>query len=1338
MKNKVNLSKYLYAVGSVLFASNTLAAPGVLQEIPLNVSSAVQPNILVLLDDSGSMDWEQLVSNDAQVVYSVGPNGDRRPSREWGYDLAFFPINESEWRELCVGYNVLAYNPEVSYTPWSGLNENDVAYSDKTLTSALNNPYDTDDTDDLTDHFYVTWQDAGTEGVFELNECGSLATSPITANLNINIMGVDTLSTADAGYLVDSGGLSGDYSDNESYTFEIRPSGATEITLMFPFFNIEGGYDFLEIYDGDPDVAGTNTLATLTGDPVRTVTPITVNSSSVFVRFRSDGSVDDRGFTVFWNHSSSDTNDVIDTTACTNSTNCVAISSLPVDADAAIAAGLDDINTQENYANWYTYYRKREYVAKKALSDIIEEEDSRVGLATLHNNGGVGTIIQNMQNSTRKSELLDNLFNVFSSGGTPLRENLEQAGQYFQTDVAIPTGLFGSPVPSHSTTETLTSSSPIFNEANGGICQQNYSVVFSDGFWNGLTSPSVGNTDGPDTGNSNFDGGSFADSVSNTLADVAMHYLETDLSPDSGGVPFLANNAATIDARNSSQIIPHQHMTTYSIAFGVNGSLSANPGSVSESFTWPDPTDTEDRERIDDMRHAAWNGRGEFLSAADPQQLISRLSDIFQSIDERSGTASAASLSSGLIESDTLIFQTTFDIANRSGDLLAYRFDDDGIIDNSGDGQITTDDAIWNASSGLRNQIESGVDNRNIIAYNSSTNAGVPFEFARLSANRQADLLTNRLTDAPAMSEADYGDAIVDFLKGDNTLESAFTDDNNDTVDDYPDLFRNRNNNYLQAIINSSPQFIGAPNEGYPNFIQDADNPYRSFKDRNDLSDRAVVFVGGNGGMLHAFDASLSIDSDNNVTAGSGAGQEVFAYVPSLLSNDLHALSETDYVHLGYVDSTPTIRDVFVGGEWRTFLVGAVRSGGQGIYALDVTDPSAIFNNADLDSDQKAAAIAEFEYTHPELGFTYSRPQIAKMNNGSWVAIFGNGYNANGDGGAKLFIIDLATGLPLINESTGIISVGSSGDGDNNGGSCLDESTVDGDAASDCNGLSSPAIVDLNGDFVVDRIYAGDLHGNMWVFDVESDTPSDWSNSVTRLFTACNGSCSQSTRQPITTKPEISLHPSRRSSSTAPNILVHFGTGQYIALNDESDTRTQSFYGIWDYGVGGLTRTNLQSRSFERSGSSIDIDNGAETEDAIVDYLVTGERGWYIDIQIPSPNLFDGGRIVVNSQLSGRLIFFIVTIPSGVECNRSGDSYRVVLDAVNGTRPSFPVFDTDGDGVPDDSSPVTALNTAAVGLGVVGSDPKLVTTGADGSIQVDDITNGVQRPPGRKSWSILR
>lgn len=939
---------------------------------------------------------------------------------------------------------------------------------------------------------------------------------------------------------------------------------------------------------------------------------------------------------------------------------------------------------QKNYANWYSYYRTREDVTKRALSEIITYSKARIGLATLHNNDGYGFSPRTVKDiddittpidsgaASNKKELLENLFRIRSTGGTPLRRTLEQAGRYFDTQAT--TNLFNG-----------NATSPILPASQGGECQANYSIIMSDGYWNG-SNPSVKNADAI---NEPFSGVSFADTQENTLADVAMYYYQRDLAPS------LADKlpGKTYDPNTA------QHMVTYTVSLGLEGSgqlkgagVGGGPASVEENFTWP-TVSPDNPTTVDDMVHAAWNGRGEFLKANDTEELIFALSQAFLSIDEREGSASSVTFNSTRIDTDTFVFQANFQPKGWYGDLAAYNLDADG---NKGIEQWSAGDILE-----ARNLL---LKDRHIVT--SNNNKGVPFRAPvnyklATSSEMSNDMLADLLANAPhnmgtsdptkILANQQYLEKLVNYLRGWRTDEGSATD-----------KFRSRTNKRLGDIINSSPVYSGIPKSAYPENMESVG--YSTFIEDYDERD-PLVFVGANDGMLHAFDAKT--------------GDEVFAYVPELVASSLsgeglHFLAEQTYGHQPYVDGPLTVADVFIAGKWATYLVGALNYGGKGIYVLDVTDPSKLRENF-------ASTVVKFEYTHKDLGYTFSKPQIGRLNNGKWAAIFGNGYNNDptGDGRAKLFIVYL--------DGSGSVVL------DTNQGSVANANCED--TSSDCNGLSTPFLLDHTGDAYIDRVYAGDLHGNLWVFDLTSANASNWdvaykdSTIPKPLFQACAGStCTKANRQPITAMPVIGVHPTRRNAATWPNLMVYFGTGQFIAKEDNFSTAQQSAYGIWDAGASyiGKSRDDLVEQEITNNGSARMLTNN------LVNYLTGtgGKFGWYHDM--PST----GERTVIDMLVDQKVIFYATLIPETSQCSAGGTGWLMFADRMTGGMPAFTVVDYNNDGVFDED-PTAGLSLGAIPGGLSKLSDRLFLSDSAGKILSFKTQTGGYNPSRRTSWSVI-
>lgn len=1299
------------------------AEPGVLQNVPfITTAASVQPNILFILDDSTSMDWEQLLFDGTEQARIYND---------------FVPNRSVEYLRSCAGYNRLYFNPDITYTPWAGVDENGEPFRDQDIDGARTDPY-----------------------------------RASTNRVNI-------------------------FAPSDSVTVTKEVTG--RIISQTISTNNAGGYNYMT--SGNTSLNGTGFVGVDRVGLANLLDP------------QGNGGLS-AGYMI-WNDSNG--NGTYQTGECSTS---------PSDFIRLSDIYASDPNDPRltNFANWFTYYRSRSFTAKNALLSIIDESRARIGVMPLfdpnRNSGTVnnganakvsgapadGTFILGSQNGTNgggipikdidtvgkvgdelrdaqeaKSNLLAYVASSTSSLiGTPLRNSLNQAGRYYHQNLTPnPRAFRGGSL--HDSTEegTLNDNSPILNANNGGVCQRHFTVLFSDGFatFDSLDN-AVGNTDSDGIGP--FDGGTFADNPSNrsnTLADFAMFYLENDLAPGNGtSGSALANNVGAADSRRPADVgagipagvINHQHMTTYTIAFGIrdpsSGSFSnRDPNPTETFFNWPTNS-------IADMRHAAWNGRGRFLNSATSEELVNDVQSIFSEINAQvENTTTASSVSSGFVSQGSLVFQTQFDSTDWSGNLFAYRFDANNIID--------IDDPVFDVASELNSRLTNDnvfVGSNNNDGYSNSrfiftkaidlddlsstastpnslqADNGALFSFDNLTSSQKAVFTSERSSIGFDWvgSDIEFGRALVDYLAGDSTHEQGVSGEL--AGDGGQRIFRDRGRNYLGAIVNSSPEFVGIPNENYPDQIEGSEpnELYSGFITRQS-SRTPIVYVGANDGMLHAFNASVDV-TGSTVSANANSGNEIFAYIPAVLTAELPQLASPSYNFDSFVDATPTVRDVFINNQWATYLVAGLRNGARAIYALDVTDPVGASSST---QQARARSIAKFEYTHPDLGFTYSRIQIARMNNGSWVAIVGNGYNSVGDGRGKLFIIDLATGLPLSNAGP----LGSNGIFDTGVGSIMNNLCTD--AGSDCNGLSEPTIVDLNGDFITDRIYAGDLHGNMWVFNVQSANPSEW--TMTRLFTATQSNCTVSSandcRQPITTRPVVSLHPSRRSLSTEPNVLVLFGTGQFIAEGDASNTENQSFYSVWDTtgasataNNSNLVKSDLVVRTFGGTIDAITISGPTANYDTSASPSPLRNFGWYIDLagsiapesgtSGASSDPFDRGRVSINPIVSGSVVFFVTTVPSAGEACLPGTipGFLSALDVESGQTPNFDVF-VDDSGMGLGTSTIALVN-GAVGLDLdtTGAGKQTRVTNVDGTITQDKVSDSIDVPVGRKAWSILR
>lgn len=1164
------------------------ASPGTIADSPLFLSNSVEPNVLFVLDDSGSMSWGIMAPEAEGRMYSgndctyrdavPGPDAgttDVPPTQKRLIELGVEKPYGGMWRAWSKDYNKVYYNPEITYTPWPGENKNGVRYSNASHTAALHDPYDP------------------SEGSIDL-------TKPV------------------------------------SYTTDYCP--------------YDSGADFT-VSDYYP--ARYNRWIDTDGDKV--VDPEDEHES---VEIR-DGAV---------------------YTGSENRKDCAAA------PDCTYAEEI------QNFANWYSYYRNREYSAKAAYGQVVARAANlRMGLVTLHNNASIDTAMASMNADPRsgaKGTLLGALYSGYGSGGTPLLSSFNEAGKYLSCR-----------------SNSYFSDCPALAEGAGGECQQNFAIVMTDGFYNGDSdwgddTPVLGNIDGDN--DSTWDSGTdgpYGDSVGDTLADIAMEYYETDIRPAANEV---SPPPGGIDENTA------QHVVTYSVAFGVNGTLSAMPPNRTDPFAWPTP-DT-DPKKIDDLRHAAFNGRGEFLSAQDPSQLVDGLRNALQSIQGRIGSAASVAFNTGSLSTNSQVYLSLFNSERWDGNLLAYDLNPvTGAIDSTPD---------WAAAGRLRAR-DLSTSPRTLLTYNGVD--GTAFQWASLTADQKNDFRTN--PDGSLDVEA-AGMARHDYLRGARGCEtsSSGTCNYSDGTNTYTEKSLRERAGLLGDIIHSGPVFVGAPESNWPDvapFPGTAGDTYSEFR-LAQASRPGVVYVGANDGMLHGF------SKDN--------GAEILGYIPNALYSTgaldgLHYLTDPAYTHRYMVDLTPSIADAYIrtapvgSASWRTVLIGGLRNGGRGLYALDVSNPGSYSEAGGAPAD-----VVLWEFTDlddADLGYTFSKPSIVPLDNGlggiTWAVVFGNGYNDDGSGQATLFVLRIEGGLDGVwTYGTDYIKI-STGVG----------------TTTDRNGLATPAVVDSDGDGLADRVYAGDLVGNMWAFDLSGPDPVNWGianksgNVPAPLFTA-------PINQQITTTPVIVRNSSFPASpSNEPNLIVLFGTGQYLTQADVTSTATQSMYGVLDSGTGALDRGDLVEQVIGTGDTTEGVPGRTLTNNA-VDY--SRDDGWYMDL----PDT--GERLITDSVVRGDLVFFNTMMPDANPCNQGGSGWQMVARWLTGGRPTEVSFDLNRDGLLNDldavdgnaaaGERVTGIATSPVNLSNKRYTSTTDTLGSE-SIEVTDIIETSGAKTGRLSWEEL-
>ncbi len=646
--------------------------------------------------------------------------------------------------------------------------------------------------------------------------------------------------------------------------------------------------------------------------------------------------------------------------------------------------------------------------------------------------------------------------------------------------------------------------------------------------------------------------------------------------------------------------------------------------------------DSNDNKKPD--LQSEWDADGDgtpdnYVVATKPENMVKALNASFESVDAQAGSASSSAVvaNSVRLQTGTEIYQASYDSSDWSGDLQALPLAMDGNINPK----------KWSARDNLDTKSYS---ERNIFTYDPVTGAGKLFIWSGTGAITSAQ--QNALDINPdSNADDDKGEDRLGYIRGNPAKEQKNSGG----------TFRDRDHK-LGDLVNSSPIYVGPPAFNYPDtMVADGETIYNTFA-QSKLTRMPVLYVGGNDGMLHAFNAS--------------SGEELMAYVPGFLLPELNELTSPKYSHRYYVDGNPTYGDAYFDSDgagtnpkaWHTVLAGGARAGGQGYFLLDITDPSTAF----AQTAANAANLALWEFTDAndsDLGYSFSQPAIIKTNkDGKWAVIFGNGYHSAdadghaGKGHAVLYILFIEGGIDgswTINSDYIKIDTGVGGN----------------------NGLSTPAPIDTNGDQVVDYIYAGDLKGNLWKFDVSSSDTTKWvvAGGDTPLFTAKD---KDGNVQPITVRPDVGVNPQA-------GYMVYFGTGKFFEKGDSDPSRrygNQTFYGVWDKTYSAhnkdmeLDRSKLKEQTINTEIYHADGVTAKFRSSSDYEVVWKTQYGWYMEL----PET--GEQVVADPLLNHENIVFVTQTPSSDPCKCDFTSWTMEVAALDGGWPEGPVFDTNGDG----------------------------------------------------------
>jgi type IV pilus assembly protein PilY1 len=604
-----------------------------------------------------------------------------------------------------------------------------------------------------------------------------------------------------------------------------------------------------------------------------------------------------------------------------------------------------------------------------------------------------------------------------------------------------------------------------------------------------------------------------------------------------------------------------------------------------------------------------------YYLASSAQAVLDGLNEIFNAAVSEGNSIANGSISTTSFTQGGYIYNAKYDPTNWSGDVISTPV----AVTTGGNVSVNVATPQWKAATVMNaNTAAYFASTRKIIAGRSEGNvngsaAGVDFNWSSVSGDNGTlkdalDKPTPTATTGDGLAEAR-----LNYLRGVKTNEGS--------------PFRSRSS-LLGDIVNSPVVYS-------KEFGNNVNTPaYKTFL-ANNSGRPGALFVGANDGMFHAFNAA--------------SGAEIFAYIPSWLASKLPALTDPTYnstKHQSYVDGQTDIAEALVGTNWKTVLLSSTGGGGQGVFALDVSNPAAF---------DATKVMWEFsDRDDADLGNVMGTPKVVKIQTNAkvtagvantpeyeWFAVVPSGVNnfvADGNVSTSkkphLFLLKLSkTAGTAWALGTNYFK--------------FEIPTVDTLSAT-----VSPGVINFEGATglagELDQLYMGDLHGNMWKldFDTASSTKTlqeislpnalgfdslTSGNSNKPLFVAKDSSGNV---QPIAITPKIVYGPNKST-------IVMFGTGKYMEASDNNLTpvRTQSVYAINDINA---TPKFVAGRAFLQQGTS---SAGTIT---IASFIwgraatagdTTQRSGWYFDYAA------SGERSVSDFTIAGLKIYFGSVVP---------------------------------------------------------------------------------------------
>ncbi|MEO5686393.1 MAG: PilC/PilY family type IV pilus protein [Burkholderiaceae bacterium] len=637
-----------------------------------------------------------------------------------------------------------------------------------------------------------------------------------------------------------------------------------------------------------------------------------------------------------------------------------------------------------------------------------------------------------------------------------------------------------------------------------------------------------------------------------------------------------------------------------------------------------------------------------YFTASNATQMKAGLTNAFAKIVAENDVANGTALSvptPNVTSTGAMSYSATYDPASWTGQVIgstiAFALD--------GTPSLTPQ---WDARALLSATTVTAATRKIVTCCTTSSSApGLPFTATALigpTLNSRTYVTSfASVPGATSQSSANY----IAYLRGDTSKEIA-----------NGGAYRNRSFR-LGDIVNAKPVTVGPPSYQFFDTYNAGYSAFRAlYATRKD-----VVYAGSNDGMLHAFDGTVGNTSPIS-------GSELFAYIPSFAygtsatasTSGLASLGNPSFTHHYLVDGTPGQFDVDLNKtsgatgspDWHTLLIGGLGKGGNGYYALDVTDPTSWSDETTI------ASKVKWEFTDSRLGYTYGTPTVVKTKKYGWVVVFTSGY-ANSDGMGYFFFVNPVNGTLLEVVST---------------------PSASGSTSSPLNLGQQSAYVENYTDMTADAIYAGDLQGNVWRVNVSA-------TDTTLPYPTATKIAQFGSSQPISTRPLIEI------STNSNTRYVMVGTGKLLADSDIATSNQQSFYAIAD-GIktsgafyGSASQPLPSGVSFPITRSALNVNTSLLTG---IGSSPSSVMGWYFDLPVTSGI---AQRVNVDAFANQGIVAFIGNLPNGSACDPHGTGTVYGVDFASGKT----VLLTSDTGVATASTAISGVGTDVTVISVDGN-----------------------------------